>query len=110
MNGETDLHFLKVLAMGQRQMIVGGRPVAGQVVDIGDAHPPCAAGWEWINAGLVKVSCHLLDQARVHALADFRLQNSARFLFGNHHSVHHAPVDVQSVATDYGAFGQRKGQ
>lgn len=60
---------------------------------------------EGINAGAIEIADHVLDQARVDALADFRLQDASGLFLGNHHPVHQHPLNIESVATDHGPIG-----
>ena len=75
---------------------------------VGDAHRARPVGGQRVDARLVEVALHVLDDAGVDAPARLGLEDHARLLLFDDDAVGHHAVDVDGVAADGGAVRERE--
>ncbi len=82
--------------------------VGGELGDVSEADLAHALGGERIDAGAVDVAGDVLNDAGVDAAPDFGFERDARLFLLDDDAVHHLAVDVERVAGDGRAVGQRE--
>ena len=103
-------HVIDRLGVRQRQVIGRRHAVARQLGHIHDPDRAGAGGGQRIDPRAVHVALHLLDEPRVHPLADLRLEDATRLLLRDDDAIDQLTVEIDGVAAYHRPLGQREEQ